>query len=285
MTNTVSPERLVITDPRARVLWDRLQQFSFDRGSGPHTFTARLAHEQNWSEPFAALAIAEYRRYLLLSALATSRGQAVPGAPPAVCIVPPPMVDKVWHLHLLYTQSYWEDLCRDVLGGPLHHLPADGASGEAPALGAVYRDTLEAYRRTFGHPAPELIWPPADPVTVSAATRAPSKRLRAVVIAGAIGSLLLVATLARGQTASAAFFLFAVVACMVGLGRPRRRRAGGSSWTFGGDDAGSDFFSSDSSAHHHGGGHDTGGHSSHSCGGGHSCGGHGCGGHGCGGGH
>lgn len=147
-------------DPQGAALWEKLCGLSFDRNAGPNTFAARLASEQGWSAEFTSRVIEEYRRFLLLFAMEQRREQvnpAIPGVVPPVRIVPSAMVDKAWHLHLLYTQSYWETLCRDILGEPLHHQPASGSPGESATFDEVYQVNMENYRATFGELAPNDI--------------------------------------------------------------------------------------------------------------------------------
>src|SRR5947199_354356 len=78
----------------------------------------------------AARAIEEYRRFAFLAVAA--------GHP----VSPSDAVDQVWHLHLLYTRSYWVQFCGEVLGKPLHHEPSTGGGGEAAKFDAWYGQTL-----------------------------------------------------------------------------------------------------------------------------------------------
>lgn len=289
-------------DSQARALWEKLRGLTFDRGDGSNTFASRLAREQGWSVAFTGRVIEEYRRFLLLFALERRKEKttrASPGEPPAVRIVPSATVDKAWHLHLLYTQSYWETLCRDILGEPLHHQPASGSSDEAGTLDAVYHASMEAYRTTFGELAPSDIWPvakgtpppgtPLAEVLGSATPASRSSRLPLFLPAGILALLLLIPLLkwgtlnidsVMGALAVACGLLIAVCACaalFVGAIRSAERTSRRSV----GRDGGEVFFcggSGDSSGHDS---HSHGGHSD--SGGGHSCSGHGCGGHGCGG--
>ena len=74
-------------------------------------FAKRLSRENGWSIHYTARAIAEYNRFVYLAAVSPTP------------VTPSEVVDKVWHLHLLYTRSYWQGLCAEVLGRPLHHDP------------------------------------------------------------------------------------------------------------------------------------------------------------------
>lgn len=131
-------------------LWDRIQAFSFDGGPAAFPFWSRLAAENGWSPAFAARAIGEYRRFVYLAAVA--------GHP----VSPSDHVDQVWHLHLLYTESYWDRLCRDTLGRPLHHHPTTGGGAERQKFDDWYRRTLDSYRRLLREEPPADIWPRAE---------------------------------------------------------------------------------------------------------------------------
>jgi hypothetical protein len=41
-------------------------------------------------------------------------------------VSPSPIIDKAWHLHLLYTKEYWSDFCPNILGFNLDHSPHTG---------------------------------------------------------------------------------------------------------------------------------------------------------------
>ena len=138
-------------------LWSRLATFDFDASGGAaspgasalRTFTRRLGEERGWSPEFTARVVEEYRRFLFLAVAA--------GHP--VC--PSEDVDAAWHLHLTFTRSYWQDLCSEILRGPLHHDASGGGPAEAKRHRTMYRRTLAAYRTAFGTEPPADIWPPA----------------------------------------------------------------------------------------------------------------------------
>ena len=119
-------------------LWKRLDKFEFDSGTPSFGFADRLARENGWTKAEAERAIFEYKRFLYLAMTA--------GHP----VTPSESVDQVWHLHLTYTQSYWNSLCKEVLGKPLHHNPTEGGSQERVKFQDWYSRTLESYRTCFG---------------------------------------------------------------------------------------------------------------------------------------
>jgi len=128
--------------------WQRLLVLDLDASDAVLPFSKRVARENGWSESFARGAIEEYRKFCFLAVHA--------GHP----VTPSDEVDQVWHLHMLYSRHYWDALCRDTLGMPLHHGPTEGGAAEGRKFHAWYEHTLAAYRRYFGAP-PEDFWPAA----------------------------------------------------------------------------------------------------------------------------
>jgi len=131
-----------------RALYERIRTFQFDDGPAEFPFAARLARDNGWTVGFTARAITEYRRFAFL---AVAAGHSV---------TPSDQVDQVWHLHLLYTESYWRRLCRDTLGTALHHHPTKGGS-EREKFTDWYAKTLDSYQRFFATTPPADIWPDA----------------------------------------------------------------------------------------------------------------------------
>lgn len=121
--------------------------FELDEPDAQLPFTARLAREQGWTTVFAGRVVFEYKRFVALAMFA--------GHP----VTPSEELDQAWHLHLVYTRSYWHSLCRDVLGRDLHHGPTTGGSSENEKFQGWYRKTLESYKRIFGELPPSDIWP------------------------------------------------------------------------------------------------------------------------------
>lgn len=115
--------------------------------AGALSFVARLARENAWSLAHAQRVFDEYKRFVFL---AVECGHAV---------TPSEEVDQAWHLHLVYTRSYWDDLCSGVLGRALHHGPTKGGVDEGARFDAQYRATLASYARIFATPPPAGIWP------------------------------------------------------------------------------------------------------------------------------
>ncbi len=136
-------------NPSQQALYDQLLALAIDEPGVEQTFAQRLARENNWSQPYADRVVVEYKKFLLLSTTSNH----------VVC--PSEQVDQAWHLHLTYTRSYWDDLCRRVLNRPLHHSPTKGGREELTKFVGLYDQTLASYRKIFGQSPPADIWSPA----------------------------------------------------------------------------------------------------------------------------
>lgn len=141
-------------------LIEKIMRFELDDPVAALSFTGRLAREQGWTHAFSAQVIQEYRHFIALAMVA--------GHP----VTPSEEVDQVWHLHLVYTRSYWHDLCRDLLGRDLHHGPTKGGNAEGEKFHDWYAQTLASYQRIFSKTPPPMIWPsPTDRFTNASAGR------------------------------------------------------------------------------------------------------------------
>src|SRR5262249_46322550 len=76
-------------------------------------------------------------------------------------VSPSEQVDQAWHMHLTYTRSYWDELCKNVMGQPLHHDPTKGGAAEQAKFIDLYNQTLASYQRLLGQQPPSDIWSPA----------------------------------------------------------------------------------------------------------------------------
>lgn len=140
-----------VTNPRGDLeLWRRIQAHEFDKADVELPFSMRLAEENGWTDDFTQHAIREYRRFVFLACIADHE------------VTPSDEVDQVWHLHLAYTQDYWDRFCGEVLRRPLHHRPSEGGISEQIRYEANYLQTLALYQDTFAEPPPPEFWPPAQ---------------------------------------------------------------------------------------------------------------------------
>lgn len=127
-------------------LYQKIQNFSLDKIDSQFNFTQKLAKENNWSMDYTERVIKEYKKFIFL---------AVSAEHP---VSPSEMVDQVWHLHLTYTQSYWQEFCENILGKPLHHQPTNGGEKEKNKFIQWYQNTLNSYESFFGEKPPSDIW-------------------------------------------------------------------------------------------------------------------------------
>jgi len=126
---------------------DSILKFQVDDPEAGLNFSQRLAQENGWSEHYTNRIVREYLKFLVLCNEAGHK------------VTPSDAVDQVWHLHLCYTESYWNDLCRGTLGFALHHGPTKGGAEERTKFTDWYDRTLDSYRRVFGEEPPIDIWP------------------------------------------------------------------------------------------------------------------------------
>ncbi|WP_118952187.1 glycine-rich domain-containing protein [Taibaiella helva] len=147
-------------------LWQKISAFRFDERGASFPFSRKLARENGWTYAFSKEAIEEYRKFIFLCCISPH------GASPSE------VIDEVWHLHLLYTQNYWQAFCRDTLGQDIHHHPSNGGPEESKKHEQWQTDTLTLYHRTFGYEAPELFWSakPGSPPSRSSKWRDALKR-------------------------------------------------------------------------------------------------------------
>lgn len=127
-------------------LWIRLQNFYMDNPDADFPFSKKLAKEENWTQEFTEKAIKEYKKFIYLCC------RLPKGASPS------DIIDKVWHMHLIYTENYWEEFCPNVLQQKLHHHPSMGGSSEKGKHKEWYSETLKSYEDVFQESPVSEIW-------------------------------------------------------------------------------------------------------------------------------
>lgn len=128
-------------------LWNKIEGFEIDDFESKMTFTDRLCRENGWKFDFAVRAVNEYKKFMFLICISDHP------------LTPSDQVDQVWHLHLLYTKSYWIDFCKKTLKREIHHGPTKGGNSEKMKFNDWYGKTKELYKGTFKKEAPSDIWP------------------------------------------------------------------------------------------------------------------------------
>ncbi len=127
-------------------LWKKIRDFQLDDKDASFKFSDKLAKEQGWSKFYTLRAIEEYKKFIFL-----------------ICVTgnsctPSEDVDQVWHMHLVYTKSYWNDFCKNTLGREIHHTPSKGGQRETSHFKFQYEETKILYENYFGETAPEDVW-------------------------------------------------------------------------------------------------------------------------------
>ncbi|WP_046758839.1 glycine-rich domain-containing protein [Kordia jejudonensis] len=128
-----------------KLLWDKIRSFEIDDVDSSFTFTDRLARENDWTLEYSIRTVLEYKKFLFLIAISDFPQ------------TPSDQIDQVWHLHLLYTQSYWIDFCQNTINKQIHHGPTKGAE-EKMLFKEQYMRTLAFYESIFLKKPPKDIW-------------------------------------------------------------------------------------------------------------------------------
>lgn len=128
-------------------VWQKIMQFVIAGEDSNASFVQKLVRENAWSEKRAEQAILEYKKFIYLCVTQNS------------VMVPSDAVDRVWHLHLLYTKNYWQEFCGQVLLQKVDHNPAQ--TEEQDTMKQAYEQTLRMYENTFAQKPPASIWPKA----------------------------------------------------------------------------------------------------------------------------
>lgn len=127
-------------------LWIRIEQYAIDDANAVIPFSKKLAQTEHWTNSFTQAAIQEYKRFVYLCCIAGN------GASPSV------VVDKVWHMHLLYTTEYWKNFCPNILERELHHFPNVGGITDYNKHHDWYLETLILYIQVFKENPPAKCW-------------------------------------------------------------------------------------------------------------------------------
>lgn len=124
-----------------------LEDFQVCSNGDKDIFWQKLTCENSWSLAFSKKAFDEYIKFIHLAKVSGGK------------IVPSKTIDKVWHLHMTFTKSYWNELCQEVLEMELHHVPSSQGKDAERADNECYEKTKELYTKEFGYSPPSLYWP------------------------------------------------------------------------------------------------------------------------------
>lgn len=127
-------------------LFQRIQNFDLDDIDAKMPFSKRLARDNGWTIQYTQRVIDEYKKFVFLAIVSDHP------------VTPSDEIDQVWHLHLLYTRSYWDDFCPNILQQNLHHHPTKGGTNERIKFNSFYNKTLANYQLFFSQVPPSDIW-------------------------------------------------------------------------------------------------------------------------------
>lgn len=156
-------------------LWQQILEFNLDNTDGEYNFSLRLANENYWSIGFTHQAIFEYKKFMYLAATSEQM------------VSPSPIVDVVWHQHLIFTQSY-NEFC-GLLGKQIQHIPSTHNPAEFQKFKLAKERTKRLYSASFGE-QPAAIWEAEDMYAGLHLDKAKYK-LRSFVAGGILGFILL----------------------------------------------------------------------------------------------
>jgi len=124
-----------------------LENFQVGSHGDYDIFWHKLTKEYGWSLDYSKNAFYEYKRFIHLAKVYGCR------------VTPSIVVDKVWHMHMTFTKSYWNELCQDVLQMELHHAPSSLGKKAEREDNECYEKTKELYLAEFGEVPPSKFWP------------------------------------------------------------------------------------------------------------------------------
>ncbi|MCO5950817.1 hypothetical protein [Mucilaginibacter flavidus] len=123
-------------------LWQNILDFNLDEPVSAYSFSTRLENENFWTVNFAQGAIIEYKKFMYLAAVSE------------YMVSPSPIVDVIWHQHLVFTQSY-DEFCK-VLGKKIAHVPATHHNTDFEKFKSAGERTGRLYTENFGPQPPEF---------------------------------------------------------------------------------------------------------------------------------
>jgi hypothetical protein len=127
-------------------LWTKINSFQLDNPGDEFRFSDRVARENGWTKDYAQRVILEYKKFIYLCCV-SDQG-----------VTPSDPVDQVWHLHLTYTKSYWNNFCQDTIGKQIHHNPTKGGKKEVKKFNEYYTHLQDLYKAHFNSDPPPDIW-------------------------------------------------------------------------------------------------------------------------------
>lgn len=124
-------------------LLKRLEWFDFPLKYPGETLLSHLVDKTALGDRKARIAVKEYRRFLYLAAVSDRE------------VVPSPLIDHLWQLHITLSRTYFEDFCPRIIGRVIIRQPRrPGAANDL-----AYAETLTLYAAEFGERSDRNVWP------------------------------------------------------------------------------------------------------------------------------
>ncbi|MFT3979719.1 MAG: hypothetical protein QM687_04560 [Ferruginibacter sp.] len=158
-------------------LWENILAFDLDDPQGEYGFSIRLANENYWTKNFTSQAILEYKKFMYLAAASDQM------------VAPSPVVDTVWHQHLIFTQSY-SAFC-GLIGKQVQHIPSTHNKEDFQKFRLAKERAKKEYEEVFGK-QPGNTWHYGDMYDGLHLEKAKTK-LRTVIIWGLLALIVLIA--------------------------------------------------------------------------------------------
>lgn len=119
----------------------------------PSSLNMKLIQEHNWTSEYTERVLKEYVRFIHLTMIGDQE------------MTPSQIVDLAWHMHLTFTEDYWERMM-PILPRVLHHKPCkdEDPSADKVRYEQQYQATLQLYHQEFGESPPDDIWGVDQPI-------------------------------------------------------------------------------------------------------------------------
>lgn len=129
-----------------KVLYQKISSFMVTPEDKNESFLLKLSNHMSVKRDEASHLYEEYLRFVYLTQIST------------VELTPSKQIDEVWHLHLTYTQNYWNIFCKDILNSPLHHNPGSLTNPKDDEYNNQYLLTLDLYQSEFDKYIHQKYW-------------------------------------------------------------------------------------------------------------------------------
>lgn len=192
----------MIGTPKLAEFIREIESFDIDGKTTTVSFAQRLANEHRWTLGYANRVIREYKRFIILCCVSDRQ------------LTPSEIVDEAWHLHLTYTDSYWNRLVR-LLPKQIHHHPTTGSSADTERFKVQFRDTIDLYKLIFSESPPRDIW--NIRLSQAVAKRSPRPEVGFFTALAIICGFLFIVTISKNPALGALFLMGGFASAIAGF--------------------------------------------------------------------